>query len=170
MASQAAGQDIAIIHRRRRRTPTTPFARVVHEFRSLNVSHRRLIVAAVGGLFSLGLGVAAASAVRLPAELRDGYASPDQSTVRDELPSVTAARAFATTNPPPYVVAQANDVATAPRSDLYADQPVGQDDDRADSADAATPTGPSPSTDDEAATAERQHDAAAASSAGTIQN
>jgi len=171
MASQAIEQQAAPVRRRRRARPTTPLARAAHRFQSLSGAHRRLLVAGVGGLLSLGLGVAAASAVRLPAEIRNGADAPDQTAVRDELPSVTAARAYATNNPPPYVVAQMNDAGPA-QPDLYAD-PVVKADDSADPADgAATPTGPSPSsaTDDDASTAERQHDAAAATPAGAVQN
>ena len=66
---------------------------------------RRYALTGLGAILALGLGAAAASAVRLPADMSD-QATPDQATTLDELPSAAAARAFALGNPPMLAVAE----------------------------------------------------------------
>ena len=79
---------------------------------SLGLIGRRAAVTAVGAVFALSFGVAAADVVRLPADMQD-TAQTDQMAVQTELPSDTAARTYALANPPVYnVAAKADDDAT----------------------------------------------------------
>ena len=80
---------------------------------SLGLVGRRAAVTAAGAILALSCGAAVAGVVRLPAELQS-LAQADEMTVQTELPSETAARAYALENPPVYNVqpkADADDTA-----------------------------------------------------------
>ncbi len=122
---------------------------------------RRLALTTFGAVLALGLGAAAATALRLPSELTDPAQPQDQVLAQTELPSEAAARANALENPPVYTVAadhaggdtptiepstqvlSTSDDASTPSPAVY----TTDDDDRTPSAKAAAPT-PSHDTDD----------------------
>jgi hypothetical protein len=105
--------------------------------------------------------------VRLPPEIRDPAPAQDQGPVQDEPPSISAARANALANPPPYAVdnrqnadpqasdaavpaAAVADVATEderPATVAYS-APATDADDAAQASDRAAPAQPSSLSDD----------------------
>ena len=132
---------------------------------------RRFMVTGVGAVLALGLGAAAASAVRLPPEIRDPAQAQDQGLTQDELPSITTARANALANPPALMLAN-QQVADPQTADAAV--PAAADTDVATRADdqptTVAYTTPTPDADDDAQPAAATRVAPAASPSSDDQN
>jgi hypothetical protein len=90
------------------------FAFVGDGLKTMGPLGRRLALTTFGAVLALGLGAATASAFRLPSEVTDPAQPQDQTLAQSELPSETAARAYALANPPVYAVAGDHADATMP--------------------------------------------------------
>jgi hypothetical protein len=137
MATQSLDQDLAGFRHQVERALSAVGEEFSRMSQALGPHGRRFALTGVGAIIALGLGAAAASAVRLPSDMKDPAPAQDQALVQTELPSEAAARAYALENPPAMTAAKTDSDTAA----LNAVDTASTDD--ADSVTKVSYTGPS---------------------------
>jgi hypothetical protein len=117
MSTRTFEQDFSVAARRSDAGPSGLGRNAAALFSAMGPRGRRYTLTGLGAVLALGLGVATASAVRLPSDMANAAQSSDQTLAQDELPSEAAVRAYALENPPTYVVAQPRITDAAPPAD-----------------------------------------------------